>query len=188
MGAVQGSMNYVLDKSRETASVMGAEKWINYGPEKSKEFVAVLQPFGKICIAKVPDEIFPPLQHFGKLCIAKLDEVFPLLQRFGKLCIAKVLDDVFPPLQQFGKICIAKVGEVFPPEITAEQMKYWVKVGTPCIIGVVVILILLRFFRGGGGGSMARMMIAPGTGRAFRIPRASFEASPRSYFRGLRGK
>ncbi|XP_058183100.1 uncharacterized protein LOC131301025 isoform X2 [Rhododendron vialii] len=170
MGAVQGSMNYVLDKSRETASVMGAEKWINYGPEKSKEFVAVLQPFGKICIAKVPDE------------------VFPLLQRFGKLCIAKVLDDVFPPLQQFGKICIAKVGEVFPPEITAEQMKYWVKVGTPCIIGVVVILILLRFFRGGGGGSMARMMIAPGTGRAFRIPRASFEASPRSYFRGLRGK
>ncbi|XP_058183097.1 uncharacterized protein LOC131301024 isoform X2 [Rhododendron vialii] len=170
MGAVQGSMNYVLDKSRETASVMGAEKWINYVPEKSKEFVAVLQPFGKICIENVPDE------------------VFPLLQRFGKLCIAKVLDDVFPLLQYFGKICIAKVGEVFPPEITAEQMKYWVQVGTPCIIGVVVILILLRFFRGGGGGSMAKMMIAPGTGGAFRIPRASFEASPRSYFRGLCGK
>ncbi|KAI8539375.1 hypothetical protein RHMOL_Rhmol09G0178100 [Rhododendron molle] len=150
MGAVQGSMNYVLDKLRETASVMGAEKWINYVLEKSKEFLAVLQPFGKICIAKV-DEVFPQLEHFGK-------------------------------------ICIAKVGEVFPPEITAEQMKYWAQVATPYIIGAVVILILLRFFRGGGGGSKAKMMIAPGTGRASKIPRPSFEASPRSYFRDLRGK
>ncbi|KAG5532713.1 hypothetical protein RHGRI_027122 [Rhododendron griersonianum] len=117
----------------------------------------------------LPDEVFPPLQHFGKLCIAKLDEVFPQLQRFGK-------------------ICIAKVGEVFPPEITAEQMKYWVQVATPYIIGAVVILILLCFFCGGGGGSKAKTMKAPGTGRACKIPRPSFEASPKSYFRGLRGK
>ncbi|MCD7453339.1 hypothetical protein HAX54_020637 [Datura stramonium] len=56
-------------------------------------------------------------------------------------------------------------------------------------IGFVLILLLRRCCGGGGGGrgGNGKTMKAPGRNNV-RIPRRSFESSPKSYFRDLRSK
>ena len=96
-------------------------------------------------------------------------------------------------LENFGASLIGKVDEVFPPETREEQLRHWLRVATPFIIGAVALLLFIWFCRcccrcccGGGRRVEMKMMIAPGRGGL--IPRPGFEANPRSYFRGLRGK
>ncbi|KAE9451171.1 hypothetical protein C3L33_16959, partial [Rhododendron williamsianum] len=108
--------------------------------------------------------------------------------------VREKLKEFLAVLEHFGKIFMAKVDEVFPPETRVEQLKHWARVAAPYIIAAVAFWILLRYFSGcccgvvRGGGSVVKTMIAPGTGGAVRIARATFEANPASYFRGLRGR
>ncbi|KAH7841015.1 hypothetical protein Vadar_024524 [Vaccinium darrowii] len=53
---------------------------------------------------------------------------------------------------------------------------------------IIAVAFVVTLFRWCCSGKVGKMMVAPGTGRAFKIPRSSFEANPRLYFCGLRRK
>ncbi|WOK98452.1 hypothetical protein Cni_G07164 [Canna indica] len=86
-----------------------------------------------------------------------------------------------------------KVDQVFPPETREETLHQWLDFGLRVVLPVVVVLLLLycccclgrRCCCGGGRRGLGRMMKAPGRHGA-RMPRATFEASPRDYFSDLR--
>ncbi|KAJ4815441.1 hypothetical protein LUZ62_028007 [Rhynchospora pubera] len=86
-----------------------------------------------------------------------------------------------------------KFDEIFPPETRSDTVQRWVNIAVTIVLPVSVVTFMLYccckcccrcLGRRGGYG---RMMKAPGRGGA-RMPRASFEASPRDYFINLRAK
>ena len=85
-----------------------------------------------------------------------------------------------------------KFDELLPPDTRDETLKHWLHVGLTIVLPILLILLFLYCccrcccrcccFR-----VARKMMKAPGRNDTL-IPRNSFEANPRGYFRNLRGK
>lgn len=90
-------------------------------------------------------------------------------------------------LENFWGYVLRKFDQVLPPETRSETLNHWLSVGLAVAIPLSLLFCCLycccRCCRSSGG--RVRMMKTPGR-NGLRMPRAPFEANPRTYFRGLR--
>ncbi|KAL5993788.1 hypothetical protein ACLOJK_038145 [Asimina triloba] len=105
--------------------------------------------------------------------------------------ILKKLSELLILLENFVAYVVEKVNEAFPAETRSEQLKHWLHVAAPWVLGLVLLLLCFRCCRSCccrccKTWNILKMMKA--SGRNYRMPRHAFESNPRSYFRDLRGK
>ncbi|KAH7839840.1 hypothetical protein Vadar_009482 [Vaccinium darrowii] len=189
---VEGSMKYVVEKLSETERVFGAENWTNYALEKLRETERDMGPVEWFnCVLEKLKKFLYVLQHLGEIIMRKVDEVFPpetreeQIKHWVQVATPYVITAVV--LLILFCCCRGVLLMLIRSCCSCVQMVF-----RSCCRFVQMLIRFCRRLLCCGRGTVVRngvkMMKAPGTGGTRKIPRVPFEADPRWYFRGLRGK